>query len=61
MRPRSRSCLVVGRRPAKYDKAVALKVPVLDGDGFRVLLEHGPEAALRVALPTGDDAGEASE
>jgi DNA ligase (NAD+) len=54
--------VVVGDAPgSKYEKAVALKVPVLDEGGFRVLLEHGPAAALRVALPTGDDAGEASE
>ncbi|EHK88587.1 DNA ligase, NAD-dependent [Saccharomonospora azurea NA-128] len=42
--------VVVGDAPgSKYDKAVQLKVPVLDEDGFRVLLEQGPEAALDVA------------
>jgi DNA ligase (NAD+) len=42
--------VVVGDAPgSKYDKAVQLKVPVLDEDGFRVLLEQGPEAATEVA------------
>ncbi|MDQ3763114.1 MAG: NAD-dependent DNA ligase LigA [Actinomycetota bacterium] len=42
--------VVVGEAPgAKYDKAVALKVPVLDEDGFRVLLSEGPDAARAVA------------
>ncbi len=32
--------VVVGDAPgSKYDKAVSLKVPVLDEDGFRKLLE----------------------
>ena len=40
------SFVVVGENPgSKYDKAVALKVPVLDEDGFGVLLDAGPEAA----------------
>ncbi|WP_199439192.1 NAD-dependent DNA ligase LigA [Umezawaea beigongshangensis] len=44
------SFVVVGDAPgSKYDKAVQLKVPVLDEAGFRVLLESGPEAAARVA------------
>ena len=43
--------LVVGDEPgSKYDKAVAAGVPVLDEDGFRVLLEQGPEAAAGSAL-----------
>lgn len=43
--------VVVGDSPgSKYDKAVQLKVPVLDEDGFRVLLEQGPEAAASAAL-----------
>ena len=38
--------VVVGDNPgSKYDKAMQLKVPVLDEDGFAVLLEQGPEAA----------------
>jgi DNA ligase (NAD+) len=38
--------VVVGDNPgSKYDKALQLKVPVLDEDGFAVLLEEGPEAA----------------
>ncbi len=41
------SFVVVGDTPgSKYDKAVALNVPILDEDGFRVLLEAGPDAAL---------------
>jgi DNA ligase (NAD+) len=44
------SFVVVGDSPgSKYDKAVQLKVPVLDEDGFRVLLDQGPEAATEVA------------
>ena len=40
------SFVVVGDSPgSKYDKAVQLGVPVLDEDGFRVLLESGPEVA----------------
>jgi DNA ligase (NAD+) len=42
--------VVVGDAPgSKYDKAVELGVPVLDEDGFRVLLAEGPEAAVAVA------------
>ncbi|WP_235564281.1 NAD-dependent DNA ligase LigA [Modestobacter sp. Leaf380] len=42
--------VVVGADPgSKYDKAVAVKAPVLDDDGFTVLLEQGPEAARAVA------------
>jgi DNA ligase (NAD+) len=42
--------VVVGDAPgSKYDKAVSLKVPILDEDGFRVLLADGPEAAGKVA------------
>jgi DNA ligase (NAD+) len=41
---------VVGDNPgSKYDKAVQLRVPVLDEDGFRVLLDSGPDAAVEVA------------
>ncbi|MGH3491821.1 MAG: NAD-dependent DNA ligase LigA [Sciscionella sp.] len=39
--------VVVGDAPgAKYDKAIALKVPVLDEEGFSTLLRDGPDAAL---------------
>ncbi|MFH9427532.1 NAD-dependent DNA ligase LigA [Streptomyces sp. NPDC017615] len=49
------SFVVVGDNPgSKYDKAMQLKVPVLDEDGFTVLLERGAEAAAEVALPTGE-------
>jgi DNA ligase (NAD+) len=42
--------VVVGESPgSKYDKAVSLKVPVLDEEGLRVLLADGPEAARAVA------------
>lgn len=34
---------------SKADKAVALKRPILDADGFAILLEQGPEAASDVA------------
>jgi DNA ligase (NAD+) len=46
--------VVVGADPgSKYDKAVQVKAPILDDDGFRVLLEDGPEAAREIAT-TGD-------
>jgi DNA ligase (NAD+) len=42
--------VVVGADPgSKYDKAVQVKAPILDDDGFRVLLEEGPDAAREVA------------
>ncbi|MGB8649064.1 MAG: NAD-dependent DNA ligase LigA [Mycobacteriales bacterium] len=43
--------VVLGTDPgqSKYDKAVKLGVPVLDDDGFAVLLERGPQAAGEVA------------
>jgi DNA ligase (NAD+) len=43
--------VVIGADPgaSKYDKAVKLGVPVLDDDGFGVLLERGPDAAREVA------------
>ncbi|MFC7340901.1 NAD-dependent DNA ligase LigA [Saccharopolyspora griseoalba] len=44
--------VVVGDAPgSKYDKAMQLKVPVLDEDGFQVLLDEGPDAAVEHALP----------
>ncbi|WP_460859910.1 NAD-dependent DNA ligase LigA [Nocardiopsis coralliicola] len=48
--------LVAGDSPgSKYDKAVKLGVPVLDEDGFGVLLRQGPEAAAAVAVTGGED------
>ncbi|MGC0374647.1 NAD-dependent DNA ligase LigA [Streptomyces sp. SAI-229] len=45
------SFVVVGDNPGtKYDKAMQLKVPVLNEDGFAVLLGQGPKAAAEVAL-----------
>ncbi|HEX6497743.1 MAG TPA: NAD-dependent DNA ligase LigA [Micromonosporaceae bacterium] len=38
--------VVVGENPgSKYDKAVSLQVAILDEEGFRVLLNKGPDAA----------------
>ncbi|MFE4538320.1 NAD-dependent DNA ligase LigA [Streptomyces scopuliridis] len=43
--------VVVGENPgSKYDKAMQLKVPVLDEQGFTILLEQGPEAAREAAV-----------
>jgi DNA ligase (NAD+) len=48
--------VVVGDNPgSKYDKALQLKVPVLDDDGFAVLLSDGPEAAREVAEMATDE------
>ena len=44
------SFVVVGDSPgSKYDKAVQLGVPILDGAGFQVLLDQGADAASEVA------------
>jgi DNA ligase (NAD+) len=44
------SFVIAGEAPgSKYDKAITLKVPVLDADGLRVLLADGVEAATAVA------------
>lgn len=38
--------VVAGENPgSKYERAVELGVPILDGDAFEVLLEEGPDAA----------------
>ncbi|MEU6018693.1 NAD-dependent DNA ligase LigA [Streptomyces sp. NPDC047515] len=51
------SFVVVGDNPgSKYDKAMQLKVPVLDEGGFAVLLEEGPDAARAAAVPIGEPA-----
>jgi DNA ligase (NAD+) len=50
------SFVVVGDTPgSKYDKAVQLKIPVLDEDGFQILLAQGPRAATEVATIASDD------
>ncbi|MEV7618056.1 NAD-dependent DNA ligase LigA [Streptomyces sp. NPDC089799] len=55
------SFVVVGENPgSKYDKAVQLKLAVLDDAGFEVLLADGPDAARKAALPV-DDAPAAGE
>jgi DNA ligase (NAD+) len=42
--------VVVGDNPgSKYDKALSLRVPVLNDEGFAVLLAEGAEAARAVA------------
>lgn len=54
--------LVMGESPgSKYDKAVQFKVPVLDEDGFAVLLRQGPDAARARALTRGDSDGGGGE
>ncbi|MCX5404447.1 NAD-dependent DNA ligase LigA [Streptomyces sp. NBC_00335] len=51
------SFVVVGDNPgSKYDKAVQLKLSILDDAGFAVLLEEGPDAAREAALPVDGDA-----
>jgi DNA ligase (NAD+) len=46
--------VVAGDSPgSKYDKAVQLGVPLLDEDGFRTLLDDGPDAARAVATVAG--------
>jgi DNA ligase (NAD+) len=50
--------VVVGADPgSKYDKAVQVKAPILDDDGFAVLLADGPEAAREVATIGDGSAG----
>ncbi|MFE4172110.1 NAD-dependent DNA ligase LigA [Streptomyces sp. NPDC056909] len=54
--------VVVGENPgSKYDKAMQLKVPVLDEEGFAVLLEQGPDAAREVALTAEEPEAAAEE
>jgi len=43
--------VVAGENPgSKYDKAVSLKLPILDDAGFAVLLDDGPDAARAKAV-----------
>lgn len=54
------SFVVVGDNPgSKYDKAVQLKVPVLDDTGFAVLLDQGAGAAREAAVQPEGPAAEA--
>ncbi|MEU2868455.1 NAD-dependent DNA ligase LigA [Streptomyces olivoreticuli] len=47
--------VVVGDNPgSKFDKAMQLKVPVLEEDGFAVLLEQGADAAREAAVPAAE-------
>jgi DNA ligase (NAD+) len=44
--------VVVGDSPgSKYDKALSLGVPILDENGFKVLLAEGPDAARATTPP----------
>ena len=53
--------VVVGDSPgSKYDKAIALRVPVLDEAGFGVLLEEGQDAARAVAVNEPDQPAESA-
>jgi DNA ligase (NAD+) len=50
------SFVVAGESPgSKFDKAVALGVPILDDAGFAALLAGGPDAAAQPAAPAGTD------
>ncbi|GGG06223.1 DNA ligase A [Rhodococcoides trifolii] len=54
--------VVVGDSPGtKYDKAIQLGVPVLDEDGFRVLLADGPDAVTPLAGPEAPDTPESEQ
>lgn len=51
--------VVVGDNPgSKFDKAMQLKVPVLDEAGFAVLLTDGPDAAREAAVQAPEAAEE---
>ncbi|MEO7194830.1 MAG: NAD-dependent DNA ligase LigA [Pseudonocardiaceae bacterium] len=53
---RKTAFVVVGREPgSKYDKALTLKVPVLDENGFQLLLTAGPDAARAAAVSPGEE------
>ncbi|MGH3821267.1 MAG: NAD-dependent DNA ligase LigA [Pseudonocardiaceae bacterium] len=59
---RKTAFVVVGQEPgSKYDKAVALKVPVLDENGFRILLNDGADAARAVAVSPPEERNAAAE
>lgn len=50
--------VVIGEAPgSKADKAEQLGVPILDEDGFRLLLEGGPDAVTPAASPESGEAG----
>jgi DNA ligase (NAD+) len=55
---RKTAFVVAGQEPgSKYDKALALKVPVLDEAGFRILLSQGADAARAVAASRAEGIG----
>ncbi|SDJ65729.1 DNA ligase (NAD+) [Nonomuraea maritima] len=46
------SFLIAGENAgSKYDKAVSLGVPILDREGFEILLKEGPESAAANVVP----------
>ena len=48
-------------RYSKYDKALSVRVPVLNDHGFAVLLTDGPDAAREVAEIAPDPKGTNAE
>jgi DNA ligase (NAD+) len=49
--------VVVGENAGtKADKAEQLGVPILDEDGFRRLLDEGPDAVAALRAPAAEDA-----
>jgi DNA ligase (NAD+) len=59
---RKTTFVVVGQAPGtKYDKALALRIPVLDEAGFRILLRDGPNAARAVAVSPAESSAEQAE
>ncbi len=54
--------VIAGENPgSKYEKALALGVPVLDEAGLRVLLEQGPDAARAASAGAGAEDGAGAE
>ncbi|WP_436773208.1 NAD-dependent DNA ligase LigA [Yinghuangia sp. YIM S09857] len=54
--------VIVGENPgSKYDKAVSLGVPILDDEGFAVLLADGPDAARAWLAAQAGESGDSGE